>query len=58
MPDRHDLTAPWAASAAYLYTLDLDDSALAWEYLRRKPEYHAEWQAFGVEADVERWGLR
>ena len=53
--------APWRAAAAYLYTLDLDGSALAWEYLRRHPGYQATW--LGAvrrrHADVvHRWGLR
>lgn len=60
MTDLHaeDLpSAPWAVSAAYLYTLDLDGPALAWEYLRRHPRYQADWArrrfvSFG------RWGLR
>ncbi len=35
-----DLSAePWYATAAYLYVLHLDDPALAWEYLRRHPDY-------------------
>lgn len=50
-------SAPWAVSAAYLYTLDLDGPALAWEYLRRHPQYRVDWArrrfvSFG------RWGLR
>ncbi|GAO21516.1 aspartate decarboxylase-like fold harboring protein [Alicycliphilus sp. B1] len=50
-------SAPWAVSAAYFYTLDLDGPALAWEYLRRHPQYRADWArrrfvSFG------RWGLR
>ena len=50
-------SAPWAVSAAYLYTLDFDGPALAWEYLRRHPQYRADWArrrfvSFG------RWGLR
>ncbi|WP_396956451.1 DUF2285 domain-containing protein [Nitrosomonas sp.] len=50
---------PWYPTAAYLYTLHLDGPALAWEYLRRHPEYRRDWlrrrrrpQAGG------RWGLR
>ena len=50
-------SAPWAVSAAHLYTLDFDGPALAWEYLRRHPQYRADWArrrfvSFG------RWGLR
>ena len=33
--------SPWAAPAAYLYALDLDGPALAWEYLRRHPACRA-----------------
>ncbi|MFV3093976.1 transcriptional regulator domain-containing protein, partial [Pseudomonas sp. GW6] len=29
----------WYPTAAYLYTLHLDGPALAWEYLRRHPDY-------------------
>jgi hypothetical protein len=35
--------APWKSGAAYLYTLHLDGSALAWEYLRRSPDYCRYW---------------
>lgn len=53
-----DLPPPWGVSAAYLYTLDLDGSALAWEYLRRHDGYRAAWLALGRKGDAERWGLR
>ena len=36
--------APCCATAAYLYVLDLDGPALAWELLRRNPGYGADWQ--------------
>ena len=42
--DSADMSAPWRAAAAYLYTLDLDGPALAWEYLRRHPGYRTAWQ--------------
>ena len=29
----------WYPTAAYLYVLQLDGLALAWEYLRRNPHY-------------------
>jgi hypothetical protein len=48
----------WSAAAAYLYTLDLDSSELAWEYLRRHPQYQAEWSTAAARAAPERWGLR
>ncbi|NPY31949.1 transcriptional regulator domain-containing protein, partial [Pseudomonas aeruginosa] len=33
----------WYPTAAYLYTLHLDGPALAWEYLRRHPDYRRDW---------------
>jgi hypothetical protein len=52
--------APWGVAAAYLYTLDLDGSALAWEYLRRNGRYRAEYERSTRRrvAWAERWGLR
>jgi hypothetical protein len=47
----------WRASAAYLYVLTLDDISLAWEYLRRNPQYVLDWQSVGQEAEAARWGL-
>jgi hypothetical protein len=32
----------WGPPVAYLYTLKLDDLSLAWEYLRRNPQYRSE----------------
>lgn len=46
--------AAWAVSAAYLYTLDLDGSALAWEYLRRNPAYQSDWR---LQCSVAPWGV-
>ena len=34
---------PWYPTAAYLYVLHLDSLALAWEYLRRHPDYRLDW---------------
>ena len=50
----------WHPSAAYLYVLHLDGPALAWEYLRRNPEYRRDWQARKRYAhnEAQRWGLR
>lgn len=48
---------PWGVSAAYLYTLDLDGPALAWEYLRRHPLYRSAWRRQRG-ASFEQWGLR
>ena len=55
--------APWYPTAAYLYVLCLDTLALAWEYLRRHPDYRLDWlrRHRGVQATHEaahRWGLR
>jgi len=33
----------WHPGAAYLYVLHLDGPALAWEYLRRHPDYRRDW---------------
>lgn len=46
--------AAWAVSAAYLYTLDLDGPALAWEYLRRNPAYRSDWR---LQRSLESWGV-
>ena len=50
----------WHPSAAYLYVLHLDGPALAWEYLRRNPEYWRTWQRHRRRPQYEalRWGLR
>lgn len=50
----------WHPSAAYLYVLHLDGPALAWEYLRRNPEYRRVWQCHRRRPQHEalRWGLR
>jgi len=56
--DPADVSAPWRAAAAYLYTLDLDGPALAWEYLRRNAGYRAEWLGRQCRVPASRWGLR
>jgi hypothetical protein len=50
----------WHPVAAYLYVLHLDGPALAWEYLRRNPEYRRTWQDHrrGPQHEAHRWGLR
>jgi hypothetical protein len=50
----------WHPSAAYLYVLHLDGPALAWEYLRRNPDYQRTWQHHRHHPQQEalRWGLR
>lgn len=58
-PNPEDLpSAPWGVSAAYLYLLALDDSALAWEYLRRNPDYRSDWARRNRVVTFDRWGLR
>ena len=58
-PNPEDLPrAPWSVSAAYLYALELDDSALAWEYLRRHPGYRSDWARRKRVVSFARWGLR
>lgn len=49
----------WYPTAAYLYTLHLDGPALAWEYLRRNPNYRLDWLRRRRRPDAaHRWGLR
>jgi hypothetical protein len=57
MADRS--TDPWYATAAYLYVLQLDSLALAWEYLRRHPDYRRDWlRPRHRDATAHHWGLR
>ncbi|AVN43510.1 DNA -binding domain-containing protein [Pseudomonas aeruginosa] len=48
----------WYPTAAYLYTLHLDGPALAWEFLRRNPDYRRDWLRRRRPQAAERWGLR
>lgn len=49
----------WRPSAAYLYVLHLDGPALAWEYLRRNPDYRRDWRRRRGQRDAAQpWGLR
>lgn len=58
-PNPEDLpSTPWGVSAAYLYVLDLDNPALAWEYLRRHPGYRSDWMRRKRVVSFSRWGLR
>lgn len=51
-------SAPWCPSAAYLYVLHLDNAALAWEYLRRHPDYRHDWAHRHCNLDsASKWGL-
>lgn len=54
---------PWYPTAAYLYVLHLDGLALAWEYLRRHPDYRLDWlrrhrRPQAARDAAHRWGLR
>ncbi|WP_429951536.1 DUF2285 domain-containing protein [Comamonas sediminis] len=62
MVDPHH-AAHWYPTAAYLYVLWLDTLALAWEYLRRHPDYRRDWLRRRrwpqMEQDAAQvWGLR
>jgi len=49
----------WHPGAAYLYVLHLDGPGLAWEYLRRHPDYRRDWQRrHRCHELARRWGLR
>jgi hypothetical protein len=57
----------WRSSSNYAYILDLDPAELAWEFLRRNPEYQREHRVnipepsdddAGVEAFAQHWGLQ
>lgn len=61
MVDHH--LAHWYPTAAYLYVLGLDVLALAWEYLRRHPDYRLDWlrhhrRPWAAHQAANRWGLR
>jgi hypothetical protein len=49
----------WRASAAYLYVLRLDGASLAWEYLRRNPDYRRDWFLYSHDRNciAKRWQL-
>lgn len=58
MADRSTADA-WYPTAAYLYVLHLDGPALAWEYLRRHPDYRRDWlRRRRQPAAARAWGLR
>ncbi|MDP2141384.1 MAG: DUF2285 domain-containing protein [Gammaproteobacteria bacterium] len=49
----------WHPGAAYLYVLHLDGPALAWEYLRRHPDYWRDWLHRRRHPEAaQHWGLR
>ena len=50
----------WRTPAAYLYTLDLDEVCLAWEYLRRNASYQLAWLQAAARSNSSAagpWGL-
>lgn len=48
----------WHPTAAYFYVLQLDNPALAWEYLRRNPDYRRDWIHHAKQpAIARRWRL-
>ena len=49
----------WLPVAAYLYVLTLDGPALAWEYLRRNPDYRRDWNYARRDNEhfAEQWAL-
>jgi len=52
-------TDAWYPTAAYLYVLHLDGPALAWEYLRRHPDYQRDWLRRRRRPEAaQAWGLR
>ena len=62
MVDPHHV-AHWYPTAAYLYVLWLDALALAWEYLRRHPDYRIDWlrhrrRPQAAQQAALHWGLR
>jgi len=57
----------WRSEGAYAYLNDLEPAELAWEFLRRNPEYQRDYrtaadstadQAEFPESLIARWGLR
>ncbi|WP_219619875.1 transcriptional regulator domain-containing protein [Caulobacter flavus] len=52
----------WRSAEAYDYVDDLSAADLAWEYLRRNPDYQSDFQTAPPARDEgdwpSRWGLR
>ena len=53
----------WRSPAAYESAKRLESAGLAWEFLRRNPEYRADYRAAaedddGADARAAVWGLR
>ena len=57
-------TEDWRSPAAYQYAANMEPASLAWEFLRRNPDYRNAYKAAPVQADggtdgpARRWGLR
>jgi hypothetical protein len=54
----------WRSRAAYDYATTMEAPGLAWEFLRRNPDYRADYEIARAEADdgaagpARCWGLR
>lgn len=52
----------WRSAEAYDYLDELPASDLAWEYLRRNPDYQSDFRRVGrgpgQAREIDRWGLR
>jgi hypothetical protein len=48
----------WHPVAAYLFVLHLDGPSLAWEYLRRNPDYRDDWRLYRGSTSPQCWYLR
>lgn len=56
----------WQSAAAYEYVRNLDPADIAWEFLRRNPEYQQDYDRIAREnldderevQLLQRWGLR
>lgn len=57
-------TEDWRSPAAYQYAATMEPASLAWEFLRRNPDYRNAYKAAPAQADDgteglgRRWGLR
>jgi len=57
------MSQEWRSEAAYAYLNDLKPAELAWEFLRRNPEYQRDYRATAdqpelLESLIAQWGLR
>ena len=57
-------TEDWRSPAAYQYAATMEPASLAWEFLRRNPDYRNAYKSAPAQADdgtdgpSRRWGLR